>query len=166
MVTAAQSPWQNHYAERLIGSIRRECLDHLIVLGEGQLRRILREYFDYYNGVRPHQSLEKNSPPPRQIELPTKGRVISIPQVGGLHHRYRRAAETDREAAGALSNSKGAVVSPIGAASCVRMSGEAVQSEFTLLDNSRLTLRKTALSCQIEFSVGTTRTFEQSSLGD
>jgi putative transposase len=92
VVTAAQSPWQNPYAERLIGSIRRECLDHLIVLGEGQLRRILREYLDYYNGVRPHQSLEKNSPLPRQIELPTKGRVSSIPQVGGLHHRYRRAA--------------------------------------------------------------------------
>ena len=92
VVTTAQSPWQNPYAERLIGSIRRECLDHLIVLGEGQLRRILREYFDYYNGVRPHQSLEKNSPLPRQIELPTKGTVSSIPQVGGLHHRYRRAA--------------------------------------------------------------------------
>jgi len=79
VVTAAQSPWQNPYAERLIGSVRRECLDHLIVLGEGQLRRILREYFDYYNEVRPHQSLEKNSPLRREIELPTKGRVISIP---------------------------------------------------------------------------------------
>ena len=84
VVTAAQSPWQNPYAERLIGSIRRECLDHLIVLGEGQLRRILREYFDYYNEVRPHQSLEKNSPLRREIELPTKGSVISIPQVGEI----------------------------------------------------------------------------------
>jgi putative transposase len=92
VVTAAQSPWQNPYAERLIGSIRRECLDHLIVLNEMQLRRILREYFAYYNEVRPHQSLEKNSPLRREIELPNKGRVISIPQVGGLHHRYRRAA--------------------------------------------------------------------------
>jgi len=92
VVTAAQSPWQNPYAERLIGSIRRECLDHLIVLGEGQLRRILREYFDYYSEVRPHQSLEKNSPLRREIELPTKGRVISISEVGGLHHRYCRAA--------------------------------------------------------------------------
>jgi transposase InsO family protein len=92
IVTAAQSPWQNPYAERLIGSIRRECLDHLIVLNEMQLRRILREYFAYYNEVRPHQSLEKNSPLRREIELPNKGRVISIPQVGGLHHRYRRAA--------------------------------------------------------------------------
>jgi transposase InsO family protein len=92
VVTAAQSPWQSPYAERLIGSIRRECVDHLIVLNEKELRRILREYFDYYNEVRPHQSLEKNSPLGREIELPTKGRVISIPQVGGLHHRYRRAA--------------------------------------------------------------------------
>ena len=92
VITTVRSPWQNAYAERLIGSIRRECLDHLIVLGEGQLRRILREYFDYYNGVRPHQSLEKNSPLPREIELPTTGRVISMPQVGGLHHRYLRAA--------------------------------------------------------------------------
>ena len=83
---------QNPYAERLIGSIRRQCLDHLIVLSEGQLRRILREYFGYYNEVRPHQSLEKNSPLPREIEPPTKGGVISIPRVGGLHHRYLRAA--------------------------------------------------------------------------
>jgi putative transposase len=92
VVTAAQSPWQNPYAERMIGSIRRECLDHLIVLNERQLRRILRAYFGYYNDVRPHQSLEQNSPFPREIEPPTKGRVISIPQVGGLHHRYLRAA--------------------------------------------------------------------------
>ncbi len=73
-------------------SIRRECLDHLIVLGEGQLRDILREYFAYYNEVRPHQSLEKNAPVPREIEPPAKGKIISLPQVGGLHHRYLRAA--------------------------------------------------------------------------
>jgi putative transposase len=78
--------------ERLIGSIQRECLDHLIVLGERQLRRILREYFHYYHEVRPHQSLEKNSPVPREIEPPAKGKIISVPQVGGLHHRYLRAA--------------------------------------------------------------------------
>jgi transposase InsO family protein len=92
VVTAAQSPWQNPYAERLIGSIRRECLDHLIVLNARQLRRILREYFDYYNEVRPHQSLERNAPEPREIEPPVKGKIISLPQVGGLHHRYLRAA--------------------------------------------------------------------------
>jgi putative transposase len=92
VITAPQSPFQNPYAERLIGSIRRECLDHLIIINEEHLRRILREYRDYYHHSRPHQSLERNSPTPREIELPPKGKVISIPQVGGLHHLYRRAA--------------------------------------------------------------------------
>ena len=92
VVTAAHSPWQNPYAERLIGSIRRECLDHLIVLNEEQLRRILREYFGYYNGVRPHQSLERNAPVPREIQPLARGKIISLPQVGGLHHRYLRVA--------------------------------------------------------------------------
>jgi putative transposase len=92
VVTAARSPWQNSYAERLIGSIRRECLDHVIVFSETHLRQILREYFDYYNEVRPHQSLERNAPVPRQVEPPAKGKIISLPQVGGLHHRYLRAA--------------------------------------------------------------------------
>jgi putative transposase len=92
VVTAARSPWQNPYAERLIGSIRRECLDHLIVFNERQLRRILREYFHYYNEVRPHQSLEQNAPLPREVQAPAKGGIISLPQVGGLHHRYLRAA--------------------------------------------------------------------------
>jgi hypothetical protein len=76
----------------VIGSIRRECLDHLIVINERQLRRILREYFHYYNQVRPHQSLARNAPMPREIEPPAKGKIISLPQVGGLHHRYLRAA--------------------------------------------------------------------------
>ncbi len=92
VITTARSPWQNPYAERLIGSIRRECLDHLIVLNERQLRRILREYFAYYNEVRPHQSLERNAPVARAVEPPAKGKIISLPQVGGLHHRYLRAA--------------------------------------------------------------------------
>ena len=92
VVTAARSPWQNPYAERLIGSIRRECLDHVIVLSEKHLRRILREYFRYYHEVRPHQSLERNAPLPREIEPLAKGKIISLPQVGGLHHRYLRAA--------------------------------------------------------------------------
>jgi putative transposase len=92
VITAPQSPFQNPYAERLIGSIRRECLDHLIIINEEHLRRSLRGYFDYYHHSRPHQSLERNSPTPREIELPSKGKVISIPQVGGLHHLYRRAA--------------------------------------------------------------------------
>jgi len=92
VVTAARSPWQNPYAERLIGSIRRECLDLVIVFSEKHLRRILREYFRYYHEVRPHQSLGRNSTVPREAELPSQGKVISIPQVGGLHHRYLRAA--------------------------------------------------------------------------
>jgi putative transposase len=92
VLTSPQSPFQNPYAERVIGSIRRECLDHLIVLNEDHLRRILRNYFNYYHNSRPHQSLERNSPAPREIEPPSKGKVIAIPQVGGLHHRYRRAA--------------------------------------------------------------------------
>ena len=73
--------------------IRRECLDHLIVFNERQLRRILREYFAYYNEVRPHQSLEMNAPAvARDVEPPAKDKIISLPQVGGLHHRYFRAA--------------------------------------------------------------------------
>jgi transposase InsO family protein len=92
VITAPQSAWQNPYVERVIGSIRRECLDHLIVINEDHLRRILREYFDYYHNARPHQSLERNSPVPRKTEPPPRGRIISIPQVGGLHHLYRRAA--------------------------------------------------------------------------
>jgi hypothetical protein len=90
--TAPRSPFQNPYAERVGGSIRRECLDHLIIIGEDQLRRTLRDYIDYYHNSRPCEALERNSPIPREIEAPSKGKVISIPQVGGLHHRYRRAA--------------------------------------------------------------------------
>jgi len=90
--TAPRSPWQNPYSERVIGSIRRECLDHVIVLGEAHLRHILKEYFHYYHNFRTHLSLERNSPIPREVELPAKGQVIAIPQVGGLHHYYRRAA--------------------------------------------------------------------------
>ena len=92
VLTAARSPWQNPYVERLIGTIRRECLDHVIILGEEHLRRILREYFRYYHEARPHQSLARNSPVPRGVERPSAGKVISIPHVGGLHHQYRRAA--------------------------------------------------------------------------
>ena len=92
VVCAPRSPWQNPYCERLVGSIRRECLDHVIVLNERHLRRILRSYFDYYLHSRTHLSLERNSPIERKIEPPCPGRVVAIPQVGGLHHRYRRAA--------------------------------------------------------------------------
>ncbi|MCH7597397.1 MAG: transposase [Planctomycetes bacterium] len=92
VVTAPRSPWQNPYVERLIGSIRRECLNHVIVLNERHLRRILRSYFAYYHESRTHLSLNRNSPVKREVEPPHLGRVVAIPQVGGLHHRYSRAA--------------------------------------------------------------------------
>ena len=78
--------------ERAIGSIRRECLNHMIVLGERHLKRILTNYFDYYHNARPHLSLDRNSPTPREVEPMSRGEVISTEQVGGLHHRYSRAA--------------------------------------------------------------------------
>ncbi len=89
---APRSPWQNPYCERVIGSIRRECLDHTIILNEDHLRRILKSYFQYYHNSQPHLSLDRNSPTPRGVEPPSQGEVISIRQVGGLHHRYSRAA--------------------------------------------------------------------------
>jgi transposase InsO family protein len=90
--TAPRSPWQNAFVERLIGSIRRECLDHFIVLNAAHLQRILSSYFKYYHDSRTHQSLDGNSPNPRAIEPPEQGKVVAIPLVGGLHHRYRRCA--------------------------------------------------------------------------
>ena len=79
-------------SQGLIGSIRRECLNHVIVLNERHLQRILCSYFEYYNNSRTHLSLDRNSPVEREVEPTERGRVIAIPQVGGLHHRYRRAA--------------------------------------------------------------------------
>ena len=90
--TTPRSPWENPYAERLIGSIRRECLDHVIVLGERHLRRILTEYFEYYSRSRTHLSLEKDAPEPRTTEGPENGKVVALPRVGGLHHHYTRRA--------------------------------------------------------------------------
>jgi putative transposase len=93
VLTAPHSPWQNPFAERLIGSIWRECLNHVVVLGEQHLRRTLARYFAYYHGARTHLSLDKDAPHGRPIEPPEFGRVIPIREVGGLHHRYiRRAA--------------------------------------------------------------------------
>ncbi len=83
-----RSPWQNGYAERLIGSIRRECLDHVVVFGERHLRHLLRTYATYYNQTRTHLSLNKDSPVNRSVE--TVGRILSVPILGGLHHRYVR----------------------------------------------------------------------------
>jgi transposase InsO family protein len=87
-----RSPWQNPFAERVIGSIRRDCLDHVIILGESHLRRVMKEYVGYYNESRAHQSLAGNSPVLREVEQPSRGDVIAIPFLGGLHHRYARAA--------------------------------------------------------------------------
>ena len=92
VIIAPKAPWQNPFVERVIGSIRRECLDHYLILNEAHLRRLLRGYIAYYNTARPHQSLDHNSPQPREVHPPELGRVVSIPQVGGLHHRYQRAA--------------------------------------------------------------------------
>jgi transposase InsO family protein len=90
--TAPRSPWQNAYVERVIGSIRRECLDHLIVLNERHLNRILRSYADYYNQHRTHLSLDKNTPIPQPANKNTTGKIVAFPEVGGLHHRYERTA--------------------------------------------------------------------------
>ena len=90
--TAPRSPWQNPFAERLVGSIRRECLDHVIIFNERSLKRILHSYADYYHNFRTHLSLDKDAPATRQLQPPEMGRVIEMPIVGGLHHRYLRKA--------------------------------------------------------------------------
>ncbi len=92
VLTAPRSPWQNAYAERFIGSVRRECLDHVVVLTAAGLRRILKSYVAYYTTTRTHLSLEKDSPEPRPVTPRPHGRVVAIPEVGGLHHRYERRA--------------------------------------------------------------------------
>ncbi len=90
--TAPRSPWQNVHTERLIGSIRRECLDHVIVLNEAGLSRMLTRYLSYYHQSRTHLALAKDAPQPRPIAPPASGPIIATPQVGGLHHRYDRRA--------------------------------------------------------------------------
>ena len=92
VVSAPRSPWQNPYVERLIGTIRRELLDHVIVLNEAHLKRLLSGYLEYYHQSRMHQSLDGNAPIPREVEPPNLGSVIAVPQVGGLHHCYTRVA--------------------------------------------------------------------------
>jgi transposase InsO family protein len=89
---APHSPWQNGYAERWVGTLRRELLDHVIVLGERHLLRLVRQHAAYYNEDRPHMSLDGDAPVTRPIEHPPARRVIALPRIGGLHHRYRRAA--------------------------------------------------------------------------
>ena len=90
--TAPRSPWQNAYAERVIGSIQRECLDHVIVVNATGFRRVLAGYVAYYMRSRTHLGLGKDAPRPRAVTPPSAGRIVAIPEVGGLHHRYDRVA--------------------------------------------------------------------------
>jgi putative transposase len=92
IVTAPRSPWQNAYVERVIGSIRRECLDHIIVFNTRHLRSILSSYITYYRQSRTHLSLDKDCPDTRPIQPATAGKIIAFSEVGGLHHRYERLA--------------------------------------------------------------------------
>jgi transposase InsO family protein len=92
VLIAPRSPWQNAFVERLIGSIRRECLDHIVVLGEKHLSRILKSYFSCYHSSRTHLSLQKDSPWPRAVQAPELGHVIEISEIGRLHHRYEQRA--------------------------------------------------------------------------
>jgi putative transposase len=92
VLSAPRSPWQRAYVERVIGSIRRECLDHVIVFSERSLRRTLIAYSAYYHQWRTHLSLDKDAPQSRRRQMPCEGPVIEIPEVGGLHHHYERRA--------------------------------------------------------------------------
>jgi putative transposase len=91
-LTAPRSPWQNPFVERLIGSIRRECLDHVIIFNERHLRHVLSGYFQYHHRTRTHLSLDKDCRQPRPIQPPSADKIIAFPEVGGLHHRYKRRA--------------------------------------------------------------------------
>lgn len=92
VLTAPRSPWQNACVERFIGSVRRECLDHVIILTGTGLRRIVERYVEYYQRSRTHLALDKDAPVSRAVSSSTTGRIIAIPQVNGLHHRYERTA--------------------------------------------------------------------------
>jgi putative transposase len=89
---APRSPWQNGYAERFVGSLRRECLDHVIALNERQVYRFVSNYARYHNRARTHLALAKDAPEPRRIQARATGRIVAFPEVGGLHHRYERVA--------------------------------------------------------------------------
>jgi transposase InsO family protein len=92
VLSAPRSPWQRAYVERVIGTIRRECLDHIIVFNERSLYRHLRDFLNYYHRARTHLGLQKDAPEYRPIQSAEAGRIISIPELGGLHHRYERRA--------------------------------------------------------------------------
>jgi putative transposase len=92
VLSAPRFPWQRAYVERVIGTIRPECLDHVIVLNEASLYRHVKSFLAYYHEARTHLSLAKDTPEPRPVQPPALGAVVAIPQVGGLHHRYERRA--------------------------------------------------------------------------
>lgn len=92
VISAPSSPWQNPYVERVIGSIRRECLNHVIVFNEPHLRRTLAGHLAYYHHSRTHLALAKDAPTPRRGQAASDGDVMAVPEVGGLHHRYERRA--------------------------------------------------------------------------
>ena len=96
VVSAPRSPWQRAYVERVIATIRRECLDHMVVFNDSSLSRHLQVFASYYHRTRTHLALEKDAPDSRTLQLPSAGRVISIPEVGGLHHRYERRAALNK----------------------------------------------------------------------
>ncbi len=89
---APRSPWQSPYVERMIGTLRRECLDHMIIFNERQLHWILTEFLDYYHRVRPHKGLDDDSPEGREVEDDVRDRIVALPVLGGLHHHYTRRA--------------------------------------------------------------------------
>jgi transposase InsO family protein len=89
---APRSPWQSPYVERLIGSVRRDCLDHVIVLNRAHLHRLLENYLAYYHASRTHLGLDKDAPQARRVQPPEEGNIVAFPEVGGLHHRYERRA--------------------------------------------------------------------------
>ena len=90
VTTAFRSPWQNPFAERWIGGLRRDCLDHLIAVNERQLRRVINSYIRYFHADRTHLGLEKDTPISRVIEPANNAKIVALPRVGGLHHRYSR----------------------------------------------------------------------------
>jgi putative transposase len=92
VITAPWSPWQNPYVERLIGSMRRECLDHMVVLHERHLRRLLTEYLRYYHRWRTPQALDMDCPQPRPVQQPRDSSIREVPEVDGLHHHYEQQA--------------------------------------------------------------------------
>ncbi len=92
ILSAPRSPWQNPFVERLIGTLRRDCLDHVIALNARHLRRVVAGYLDYYHDWRTHLSLSMDAPHPRIVHPPERGRVVAFPELGGLHHHYERLA--------------------------------------------------------------------------